>query len=71
MTINDLELFLVERQSDTTDPSIRSLLIRLVTESGLEGWGEAVLPWRSLWEEPWTNRFKNSSKEPIGSPRAI
>ena len=26
MTINDLELFLVERQSETTDPSIRSLL---------------------------------------------
>jgi L-alanine-DL-glutamate epimerase-like enolase superfamily enzyme len=47
MTINDLELFLVERQSETTDPSIRSLLIRLVTETGLVGWGEAVLPWRS------------------------
>ncbi|MHB8900732.1 MAG: mandelate racemase/muconate lactonizing enzyme family protein [Thermoguttaceae bacterium] len=47
MTINDLELFLVERQSDTTDPSIRSLLIRLVTETGLVGWGEAVVPWRS------------------------
>lgn len=47
MTINDLELFLVERQSETTDPSIRSLLIRLVTETGLIGWGEAVVPWRS------------------------
>ncbi len=47
MTINDLELFLVERQSDTTDPSIRSLLIRLVTDSGLVGWGEAAVPWRS------------------------
>ena len=46
MTINDLELFLVERQSETTDPSIRSLLIRLVTETGLVGWGEAVLSWR-------------------------
>jgi L-alanine-DL-glutamate epimerase-like enolase superfamily enzyme len=47
MTINDLELFLVERQSETTDPSIRSLLIRLVTETGMVGWGEAALPWRT------------------------
>lgn len=47
MTINDLELFLVERQSETTDPSIRSLLIRLATDSGLVGWGEAAVPWRS------------------------
>lgn len=46
MTINDLELFLVERQSETTDPSIRSLLIRLVTDTGMVGWGEAAVPWR-------------------------
>lgn len=46
MTINDLELFLVERQSETTDPSIRSLLIRLVTDTAVVGWGEAVVPWR-------------------------
>ena len=46
MIINDLELFLVERQSETTDPSIRSLLVRLVTENGQIGWGEAVVPWR-------------------------
>jgi L-alanine-DL-glutamate epimerase-like enolase superfamily enzyme len=47
MTINDLELFMVERPSDTTDPSICSMLIRLVTETGLSGWGEAVVPWRT------------------------
>ena len=47
MTINDLELFLVERPFGSTESAIRSVVVRLVTETGLAGWGEAVLPWRT------------------------
>jgi L-Ala-D/L-Glu epimerase len=46
MKINDLEFYLVEiARTESQDP-VRSLLVRLATDSGLEGWGEATLGWR-------------------------
>lgn len=47
MTINDVELFLVEREAIGSEPPIPTVLVRLATKSGLEGWGEAALPWRA------------------------
>jgi L-alanine-DL-glutamate epimerase-like enolase superfamily enzyme len=46
MTISDLEFYLVEMEHGGRDTPIRSLLVRLATESGLEGWGETQLAWR-------------------------
>jgi L-alanine-DL-glutamate epimerase-like enolase superfamily enzyme len=46
MKINDLEFSLVEVARRGTAPGVRSLLVRLCTDSGLEGWGEAGLAWR-------------------------
>jgi len=47
MKINDLELYLVAiGQNDSAGP-LRSLLVRVSTAGGLEGWGESGLPWRS------------------------
>lgn len=40
--INDLDFFLVEVPS----APVRSLVVRLTDEHGLEGWGEAVSTWR-------------------------
>jgi L-alanine-DL-glutamate epimerase-like enolase superfamily enzyme len=46
MKINDLEFYLVEiARTESQDP-VRSLLIRLATDSGREGWGESTLGWR-------------------------
>lgn len=46
MTITDLELFLVEVACDGRESPIRSLLVRVATDAGLEGWGESHVPWR-------------------------
>jgi len=46
MTITDLEFFLVDVGSAGPADPLRSLLVRLSTHSGLEGWGEAQLDWR-------------------------
>ena len=46
MKINDLDFFLVEIGRTDGERPVRSLLVRLVTDSGLEGWGEASLAWR-------------------------
>jgi L-alanine-DL-glutamate epimerase-like enolase superfamily enzyme len=47
MKINDLELYLIAiGQNDSAGP-LRSLLIRVSTASGLDGWGESGLHWRS------------------------
>ena len=35
MTINDVELFLVEREAIGSEPPIPSVLVRLATKSGL------------------------------------
>lgn len=44
--ISDLEFYLVEVPRSGASPPVVSLLVRLATDKGLEGWGEAHLPWR-------------------------
>ena len=46
MKINDLEFHLVEVGCTTAAQPVRSLLVRLTTDAGLEGWGEAGVAWR-------------------------
>jgi L-alanine-DL-glutamate epimerase-like enolase superfamily enzyme len=46
MKINDLEFHLVEIGCTGMAQPVRSLLIRLTTDSGLKGWGESSLAWR-------------------------
>jgi len=47
MEIGDLEFSLVEtRRTDSQQP-VRSVLVRLTTDSGVEGWGEAAIGWRA------------------------
>jgi L-alanine-DL-glutamate epimerase-like enolase superfamily enzyme len=45
--INDIEFLLVEVPRTGDMESVRSLLVRLTVDSGLEGWGESGLAWRS------------------------
>ena len=47
ITIVDLELYLVEIGCASHEPPARSLLVRLVTNEGLEGWGEAPTSWQA------------------------
>ena len=47
MTISDLEFYLVEIACYGREAPVRSVLVRLATDSGLEGWGEAQLSWRA------------------------
>ncbi len=47
MQLAELELFLVSVPQAEAARSGRSLLVRLVTDDGLEGWGEAPTGWRS------------------------
>ena len=46
MKINDLEFHLVEVGCAGSVQPVRSLLVRLTTDSGLKGWGEAGSAWR-------------------------
>jgi len=46
MILSDLEFYLVEVPCDGLPAPVRSLLARLVTDAGHEGWGEARLLWR-------------------------
>jgi L-alanine-DL-glutamate epimerase-like enolase superfamily enzyme len=46
MTITDVDFFLVDVSCLGPFDPVRSLLVRLSTPSGLEGWGEAQLEWR-------------------------
>lgn len=46
MKINDLEFYLVAVGQTESAAPVRSLLVRLTTTSGLEGWGESGLGWR-------------------------
>lgn len=46
MKIVDLELTLVQLARAGARPPLRSLLIRLVSDEGVEGWGECGLAWR-------------------------
>jgi L-alanine-DL-glutamate epimerase-like enolase superfamily enzyme len=45
MNISDLEFFLIELPA--SGGAVRSLLVRLVTHSGREGWGETRKAWRA------------------------
>ena len=47
MIISDLEFYLVEVPCNGRHLPIRSLVVRLATESGLEGWGEGQIGWRA------------------------
>ncbi|MBN2475022.1 MAG: mandelate racemase/muconate lactonizing enzyme family protein [Pirellulales bacterium] len=46
MTINDLELSLIEIDRPPSGEPVRSLLVRLSGDSGFEGWGESTTAWR-------------------------
>jgi len=46
LTIVDLEFYLVEIGCFGQEPPVRSLVVRLGTNRGLEGWGEAQVPWQ-------------------------
>ena len=46
MRIADLEFHLVEVPQTDQLPPVRSLLVRLCTDDGLEGWGEGAVAWR-------------------------
>lgn len=46
MKINDLEFFLVQFPCEVKATSTPWLLVRLVSDSGIEGWGEAPSSWR-------------------------
>lgn len=45
-TISDLEFYRVEIPCTGQHAPIWSLVVRLATDSGMEGWGEARVPWR-------------------------
>ena len=47
MKINDLDFYLVAIGQAESAGSARSLLVRVSTDSGLEGWGESGLGWRA------------------------
>ncbi len=46
MKVSDLEFYLVEIEATENEQPLRSLLVRLATDAGVEGWGEAPLRWR-------------------------
>jgi L-Ala-D/L-Glu epimerase len=46
MKIHDLELFLAAVAPNDSLAPTRSLLVRVTTSTGLEGWGESSLAWR-------------------------
>ena len=46
MKISDLELYLLEVPRLRPLPPVRSLLVRLSSDSGRDGWGEASTAWR-------------------------
>ena len=47
MKINDLEFYLVQIDRSESEEPVRSVLVRLTTDSGLEGWGESALGWQA------------------------
>lgn len=46
MKISDLDFHLVEVGRADSDRPVRSLVVRLATDTGAEGWGESSLGWR-------------------------
>ncbi len=55
MKINDLELFLVAVRLEELKQTARSLLVRLVADAGIEGWGEASSNWQESELAGWQN----------------
>jgi L-alanine-DL-glutamate epimerase-like enolase superfamily enzyme len=47
MKINDIELYLVAVRIEELKQTVRSLLVRLLADKGMEGWGEAPSNWHS------------------------
>lgn len=47
MKISDLELYLVEMPRRESGDSVRSVLVRLASVSGVEGWGESAVDWQA------------------------
>jgi L-alanine-DL-glutamate epimerase-like enolase superfamily enzyme len=47
MKISDVELFLVAVPLEELKQTVRSLLVRLVTDGGMEGWGETASNWQA------------------------
>ena len=47
MKINDLEFYLVEIGQSGSYRPVRSVLVRLATDAGIEGWGEWGIVWRA------------------------
>ncbi len=47
MIISDLEFFRIAIPCSASAEAVSSVLVRLATPSGREGWGEAALPWRA------------------------
>ena len=47
MIINDLDFYLVEVPTRRNGVMIRSVLVRISTHNGYEGWGETQLKWRA------------------------
>lgn len=45
--ISDIEFYLVAGPSTEPPHRVRSLVVRVVCDTGLEGWGEAPLEWRA------------------------
>jgi L-alanine-DL-glutamate epimerase-like enolase superfamily enzyme len=46
MILSDLEFHLVQIPCVGQEPPVRCLVVRLATETGLEGWGETQVDWR-------------------------
>jgi len=53
MKINELELFLVTIRLEELKQTVRSLLVRLVADTGMEGWGEAASNWQESELPAW------------------
>lgn len=47
MEISDLDFYLVEIERTEPGEPIRAVLIRVASDDGLEGWGEASMPWQA------------------------
>lgn len=47
MILSDIEFYLIQIARDEGQSPVRSVVVRLATDQGLEGWGEAELPWRA------------------------
>ena len=61
MKIADLDFYLLDPAGSTADSAERTVLVRLATASGQEGWGEARIGWRK--------RAGPAPRQPAADPR--